>query len=85
MEQNVFVELGDTVRYRDLAKADEIVTVQIVNGPNDPEQGIIGCNSPVGAALLHGEIGDEVEVRLPLGIKKVRITEILKFNQSNSE
>lgn len=72
------VGLGDAVTYCDRDNPDELVKVQIVDGPNDPQQGIISKNSPVGSALLDQSVNEEIEARLPHETRILVIKEIIK-------
>lgn len=72
------VEPEDSVTYCFLDDEDEIKTIQIVRGSNQPSMGIININAPLAKALLNSEEGEEVEVRLPTGVKKARILSVDK-------
>ncbi|MDY7036781.1 MAG: GreA/GreB family elongation factor, partial [Thermodesulfobacteriota bacterium] len=72
------VEPEDSVTYCFLDDKDEIKTVQIVRGSNQPSMGIININAPLAKAFLSSEEGEEVEVRLPTGVKKARILSVDK-------
>jgi len=72
------VEPEDSVTYCFLDNKDEIKTVQVVKGSNQPSMGIININAPLARALLRSEEGKEVEVRLPTGVRKARILSIEK-------
>ncbi|WP_022856065.1 MULTISPECIES: transcription elongation factor GreA [Thermodesulfobacterium] len=70
------VQFGVKVKLLNL-DTDEIVVYKIV-GPyeTDPSQGIISVNSPIAKALIGKEIGDEVQVKTPSGIKNFEILDI---------
>ena len=56
-------------------KDDE--TFQIVGSAEaDPTKGRISNESPVGRALLGKRVGDEVQIKIPDGIRYLKITEI---------
>jgi very-short-patch-repair endonuclease len=74
----ICVHVNDTVSYCFVDIEDEIKTVQIVSGPNQPSMGIINVNAPLAKALMGAEIGEEVELRLPTGLKLVRVLNIEK-------
>jgi transcription elongation GreA/GreB family factor/very-short-patch-repair endonuclease len=59
------VQLGDVVGYADIAKLDDILTVQITDGPSDISNGIISVTTPLAQALLGAVVGDEVSLHLP--------------------
>ena len=57
------------------AKDDEVF--QIVGSAEvDPTKGRISNESPVGRALLGKHVGDEVQIKIPDGIRYLKITEI---------
>lgn len=58
-------------------EADEEITYQLV-GPyeSDPENGKISVKSPIGQALIGSEIGDEIKVNTPGGIRQFEVVEI---------
>ncbi|QER41551.1 transcription elongation factor GreA [Thermodesulfobacterium sp. TA1] len=70
------VQFGVKVKLLNL-DTDEIVVYKIV-GPyeTEPSKGIISVNSPIAKALIGKEIGDEVQVKTPSGIKNFEILDI---------
>jgi len=70
------VDLGTTVRLRDLAEDEEIVYTLVGPGEIDPRRGKISIQSPVGRALSGKSVGDEVEVEVPAGTLRLRIEKI---------
>lgn len=56
---------------------DQEISYQLV-GPyeSDPEKGKVSVTSPLGQALIGREVGDEIKVRTPAGIKEFEILEI---------
>lgn len=77
-KSRICVCVNDTVSYCFVGANNEVKTVQIVTGPNQPSMGIINVNAPLAKALIETEVGDEVEVHLPTGARLVRILEIEK-------
>ena len=68
------VRLGSTVV---LEHDGETITYTVVgSSESDPPKGKISASSPVGAALLGRDIGDEVEVRTPRGQARYRIVRL---------
>jgi len=56
---------------------DDDEMYQIVGSAEaDPTRGRISNESPVGRALLGKRVGDEVQVKIPDGVRHLRITEI---------
>ena len=67
---------GTTVDLIDLSSDDE-VTYQIVGTDEaDVTAGRISVTSPIGRALVGQEVGDEVTVRAPGGVRKYVIEDV---------
>src|SRR5215813_4843093 len=76
------VGLGSTVVVLDV-KRDEEVTYNLVTSEEaDAANGKISTTSPIGRALLNKEVGDEVKVQSPGGMKEL---EILKLTTIHDE
>ena len=71
------VVFGTTVTIED-AHTEEITRYQLV-GPfeSDMSRNQISVTSPIGKALLRKEVGDEVKVNTPGGIRKFEIVDIV--------
>lgn len=63
-EDDLEIEIGDVVRYVDLAKSNDILTVQITGGKDDFSNGIINESRPLAQALLGAVVGDEIALHL---------------------
>ncbi|MCA9611939.1 MAG: transcription elongation factor GreA, partial [Myxococcales bacterium] len=70
------VKFGASVVLEDL-DSEKMVTYQIV-GPDeaDIEKGTISVTSPVAKALIGREVGDEVKVKVPGGLRTYELVEI---------
>lgn len=70
------VQFGVVVKLLNL-ETNEVVAYKIV-GPYeaDPGNGSISINSPLAKALIGKEIGEEVRVQTPAGLRKFEILEI---------
>jgi len=70
------VRHGATVEVTDLGKGGT-QTFKIVS-PNEasPKDGLISSSSPVAQALIGRRVGDEVEIAIPAGVRKLRIDAI---------
>jgi transcription elongation factor GreA len=70
------VRFGATVRLSDI-ETDEEVTYTIVGEDEaDAKQGRISVTSPVARAVMSKEVGDEVSVKVPKGLREFEILEI---------
>lgn len=63
---NEIVTLGSTVIMQEKDNAPETYTI-VGSAEADPDQGFISDGSPLGRALLHHRIGDEVTIESPDG------------------
>jgi transcription elongation factor GreA len=70
------VGLGSTVVVLDTKREEEITYNLVTSEEADPPNGNISTTSPIGRALLGKEVGDEVKVQSPGGVK---VLEILKL------
>ena len=70
------VRHGSTVEVTDLG-THAVQRFKIV-APNDadPTQGLLSASSPVAQALIGHELGDEVEIAIPAGTRRLRIDSI---------
>ncbi len=63
-EDDLEIEVGDVVRYIDLARPNDVMTVQITRGKDDFANGIVNESRPLAQAILGAVIGDEVVLHL---------------------
>lgn len=63
-EDDLEVEVGDVVRYADMANPRDILTVQITDGKDDFSNGIVNESRPLAQILLGAVVGDEVTLHL---------------------
>ena len=75
-EVSSLIKPGSTVVIRDLETGD-VETYMIVGTTEaDPDEARISYESPLGAALLHQEVGAIVDVHAPIGVLKYEVLEI---------
>lgn len=70
------VEIGDFVSYCFVDNEAQEIGVQIIAGQSNPDEGLINQNTPLAKALVGLCVGDEEEVKLPLGEKILRVLDI---------
>ena len=63
-EDDVEIEVGDVIRYVDLAKPSDVLTVQITHDKDDFANGIVNESRPLAQILLGAIVGDEVALHL---------------------
>lgn len=82
-EDDLEIEVGDVIRYVDLAKPNDVLTVQITSGKDDFSNGIVHESRPLAQALIGAVIGDEVVLHLPgTTARNFVVKEIIKSSQS---
>jgi transcription elongation GreA/GreB family factor len=59
-EDNLEVKIGDIVKFADVTKPQDIVSVQITGQTSDPKNGLISEATPLAQALFGATLGDEV-------------------------
>ena len=69
--------MGDLVRYVDVLKPDDVLTVRISDRANDLANGVISNNTPLAQVLLGALVGDEVQLHLPGGTCRLISTQRL--------
>ena len=72
------VLIGATAKVVDLETDDEEVYTLVSEAEADFANGKISVTSPVGKALLGHKIGDTIEINVPAGTLKYKITEITR-------
>ncbi len=70
------VNLGTTITLRDLDKNALFTYMLVGTEESDPKENKISASSPVGKAISGKSVGDEVSVRVPRGIRRLKIEEI---------
>lgn len=76
-EDDLEVELGDVVRYVDVTKPEDILTIRITHKTNDIPNGLISAATPLAQTLLGAVVGDEVTLHIPGVLPRTfRINEI---------
>lgn len=80
-DDDLEVEVGDVVKYIDVTKTDDVLTVKITQKITDITNGIIAEATPLAQALLGAVVGDEVTLHIPSVLPKVfRIHEIKRVH-----
>lgn len=70
------VQFGVKVRLLNLDTDEEVVYRLVGPYESDVEKGYISVTSPLGRALIGKEVGEEIEVRTPSGVRNFEILEI---------
>jgi len=70
------VRFGATVRLSDIETDEEVSYTIVGEDEADAKQGRISITSPVAQALMSKEVGDEISVKVPKGVREFEILEI---------
>ena len=75
------VGLGSRVVLLDLTKEVEITYNLVTSEEADAPNGRISTSSPIGRSLLGKEVGDQVKVQIPGGVKNIEILKLLTMHE----
>lgn len=81
-DEGISVQVGDHVTYTDTAQPETKLHIQIVEGQDRLDAGIVNEARPLAQALLDAEVGDEVELSIPG--RPSRILKVLKIDRASS-
>src|ERR1700756_5588442 len=70
------VGLGSTVTVLDVDKDEKVKYKLVTSEEVDVAKGLISTSSPIGRGLLGKQVGDEVKVQIPGGLKELEIIEL---------
>ncbi len=70
------VRFGATVVLSDVESGDEMSYTLVGEDEADAKQGMISVTSPVARALMGKEVGDDVSVKVPKGVREFEVLEI---------
>ncbi len=73
---NSHVSVGTIVTIMDITHNKKFVYSIVSSEESDPAKGLISSVSPVGRALMNKKVGDEVSVKVPVGLRKLRVLSI---------
>jgi transcription elongation factor GreA len=79
------VGLGSTVTLRPAAGGDDVVYELVSSEESDPAVGRISPSSPIGKCLLGHEEGDDVEVRVPSGVRQYVVVKLVTIHDQVGE
>src|SRR6202047_1793984 len=76
------VGLGSTVTVLDIDKDEKIRYKLVTSEDVDVSKGMISTSSPIGRGLLGKQVGDEVKIQIPGGIREMEIVELITIHQA---
>lgn len=81
-DEGFSVQVGDHVTYTDTTQPEIKLHIQIVEGQDRLDAGIVNEARPLAQALLDAEVGDEVELSIPG--RPSHILKVLKIDRASS-
>jgi transcription elongation factor GreA len=73
--------LGSTVVVLDSAKGEKIRYKLVTSEDVDVSKGLISTSSPIGRGLLGKQVGDEIKIQIPGGLREMEIIELWTIHQ----
>jgi len=71
------ITMNSKVRLKDLATREEMIYSLVFPDSADPDQNKISILAPIGTALLGYKVGDVIEWKVPAGLRKLKVLEVL--------
>lgn len=71
------ITMNSKVRFKDLATREEMIYSLVFPDSADPDQNKISILAPIGTALLGYKVGDVIEWKVPAGLRKLKVLEVL--------
>jgi transcription elongation factor GreA len=79
------VGLGSTVVVQDMTKDERIRYKLVTSEDVDVPKGLISTSSPIGRGLLGKQVGDEVKVQIPGGLREMEIVELITIHDAKGQ
>lgn len=79
------VAYGSKVLLYDVDRDEEIEYKLVTSEESDPENGLISTSSPIGQGLIGREVGDEVLVKTPRGLRKFEIADLKTIHDQKED
>lgn len=71
------ITMNSRVKLQDLDSGDEMIYTLVYPSDADTGQNRISILAPIGTALIGYRVGDIVEWKVPSGVKRLKVEEIL--------
>lgn len=79
------VGYGSKVKLYDLDREEELTYRIVMSEDADAEKGLISTTSPIGKSLIGKEVGAEVEVKTPNGVRHFEIISLKTVHEVDAE
>ena len=74
---------GSRIWLRDLVKSIEVEYKLVTTEEADASVGLISTTSPIGKALLGRRVGEEVQVKIPSGVKEFEVIRLKTIHEDD--
>ncbi len=74
--------LGSTVVVLDIVKDVKITYKLVTSEDVDVAKGLISTSSPIGRGLLGKQVGDEIKIQIPGGVREMEIVELITIHEA---
>ena len=71
------ITMNSKVRLKDLGTQEEMIYQLVFPDDADPDQNKISILAPIGTALIGYRVGDVIEWKVPVGLRKLKVLEVL--------
>jgi len=71
------ITMNSKVRLKDLDTREEMIYWLVFPDDADPDQNKISILAPIGTALIGYRVGDVIEWKVPAGLRKLKVLEVL--------
>lgn len=71
------ITMNSRVRFKDLDSGEKMTYTLVFPGKADINNGMISILAPIGTALIGYKVGDVIEWKVPAGLKRLKVEEIL--------
>jgi transcription elongation factor GreA len=78
------VGLGSEVLVLDIIKEEKIRYKLVTSEDVDVAKGLISTSSPIGRGLLGKQVGDEIKIQIPGGVRQMEIIELITIHQAST-
>lgn len=76
------IAFGATIELEDMDSGDTITYELVTPDEVEPREGKISVSSPIGKALMHKKIDEEVTINLPTGVKEYAVLKIKTLHET---
>ena len=76
------VGLGSSIRVLDLTRDEELTFRLVTSEESDVAKGLISTGSPIGKGLLGRQVGEEVRIPIPGGVRQMEILSLTTIHDT---